>query len=338
MFDWLGFLNQHGVPYVEHGPNVARGNVNIRCPWCGSADSSEHLGISLTGKGWGCWRNHDHRGKSPVRLIRALIGVGVAEALQICAPDRLQQLASDHTLGDTLAALLSETTAIQTARTTLEYPDFIVPIADRGLGRHHVNYLVSRDYTRAEVSDLIRQYDLRRATAGAFLNRVIVPVTLLGQLVNWTGRAIGSSDLRYRTLSTDPVKAERSGLPVAAVSIEKTVFNFDALMQADGGTLAVGEGPFDAIRMDYFGQEYGTRATCFFGTGNLTDQQVELIGDIAGNFDRRVLVVDTDASVDSLRMWSRLERLDFESAYLPRNIKDPALMNVGDMRRLGLFL
>ena len=31
-FQWLPFLHDHGIPYVERGANVARGHVNIKCP------------------------------------------------------------------------------------------------------------------------------------------------------------------------------------------------------------------------------------------------------------------------------------------------------------------
>jgi hypothetical protein len=64
--DWRQLLTDNRVPFIERGPNVKRGEINIRCPFCGSADPSYHMGLNLDSGWWSCWRNKDqHSGKSP---------------------------------------------------------------------------------------------------------------------------------------------------------------------------------------------------------------------------------------------------------------------------------
>src|ERR1700678_739755 len=74
MFDWVAFLSSRNIHYETRGPNVAHGNVTVHCPFCGPADSSTHMSISIEGHGWRCWRNHSHKGKNPVRLVQAILG------------------------------------------------------------------------------------------------------------------------------------------------------------------------------------------------------------------------------------------------------------------------
>ena len=32
-FDWRTLLLQRRIHFIERGPNVKRGEINIRCPW-----------------------------------------------------------------------------------------------------------------------------------------------------------------------------------------------------------------------------------------------------------------------------------------------------------------
>ena len=53
MYPWIDLI-QKKIPYVTTGPNVARGHFAIKCPFCGEADPSEHLGIEESTGRWGC--------------------------------------------------------------------------------------------------------------------------------------------------------------------------------------------------------------------------------------------------------------------------------------------
>ena len=90
--DWRATLTKHRVAFVEGGPNTAKNNVYVRCPFCNIAgDEFFRLGISLDGHGWGCWRKAQHRGKSPSRLLAALLGTSQSKARELLgeasAPD-----------------------------------------------------------------------------------------------------------------------------------------------------------------------------------------------------------------------------------------------------------
>ena len=80
--DWRRFCVEYGIKFAETGKNVKKGNINIRCPFCAD-DPSHHMGLSLEGKGWACWRGDNHRGRAPQRLIRELLQCDQAQATRI---------------------------------------------------------------------------------------------------------------------------------------------------------------------------------------------------------------------------------------------------------------
>src|SRR3974377_930695 len=86
-FNWVRLLNAHHVPFVTRGPNTGRDHISVKCPWCGAADPSEHLGISLRGKGYRCLRDPRHAGRSRARLIHALLHCPSEYALRLARED-----------------------------------------------------------------------------------------------------------------------------------------------------------------------------------------------------------------------------------------------------------
>ena len=76
-------LTRYNIEFVESGPNVAKGNVNVQCPWCGVEDHSYHLGINLAKGMWGCWRNKQHRGRALYKLLSKLTGLSYQEARRV---------------------------------------------------------------------------------------------------------------------------------------------------------------------------------------------------------------------------------------------------------------
>src|SRR6185436_20537355 len=81
--DWRAFFRRHNIDYVTSGPNASKGRLQIKCPFCGQDDPSEHMGVSIRGKGWSCWRNAGHRGVSSERLIQALLRCSSEEAKRL---------------------------------------------------------------------------------------------------------------------------------------------------------------------------------------------------------------------------------------------------------------
>lgn len=335
-FDWLNFLGTRGIEFVERGPNVSRGNVNISCPFCGTGDESHHLGISLKGKGWGCWRSRLHRGRRPHRLVQALIGCSYIEAARIVGDEQDIALSGEGNFANEIEQMMTPGAWEEDKLSDLDWLDTLYPIEAK---RHYVaparSYLEYRGYHGDEVYELCKLYDLRYAISGPFKMRVCIPVVMEQGLVNWTGRDItGSAMVRYKTLTTDVEKAEAANLPLAPLSIDKTLWNYAELLDCDAKTLVVVEGPFDALNIDWRGARHGIRATCLFGK-NLSDAQVELLDAIAHRFKRRIVLLDPDASMDSISMQSRLEYLRFKFAVTPRSVEDPAEMSTRQVRALS---
>src|SRR6266436_4570111 len=103
---WEKFLTDYNIEFVTHGPNTKRGEVSVKCPWCGDDDPSQHLGISLEREAWGCHRNAQHRGKAPAWLIKALIDCTSTQAQLLVRqygqsdPDGFEEAMAQLALGD----------------------------------------------------------------------------------------------------------------------------------------------------------------------------------------------------------------------------------------------
>lgn len=257
----------------------------------------------------------------------ALIGCSWAEADRLSGGANTQSLESDANLGKYLATLMGKEPS-PSQQSTLEFLSEFRKLEDQGLGRHFVAYLEKRGYPRQSLPRLTERYNLRYAIKGAFAYRIILPVYSEEGLVNWTARTISkTADLRYRTLSADPEKAKASGLPVAPKSIQNTLWDFAALLQGAGEILFVTEGPFDALKLSFLGEP----ATCIFGTGNLSREQIILLDELAPKYDRKILLLDRGVEFTALEKLEQIRYLGFETARLPHGYEDP-----GELDRTGL--
>jgi len=313
-FDWKRFLSRHSIDYVTQGPNVARGAINVKCPFCGPADPSEHLGISLSGKGWGCWRNATHRGKSRARLIQALLR---------CSHERAQELAGgtvvtpqDNSFADQLSSMLTGEQVAKVERPTkLELPTEFKPLtANAGLAKPFVEYLQNRGYAFEDVWWAASIYDLHYCTRGDFQYRIIIPLYNEDQrLVSWVGRTIvPDTNPRYKALHVDS----------AIAAPGDTLLGLHVLSRLkDTRALVVCEGAFDAIRVSLFGRALGIWGTCLFGL-NVSDSQSFLLEELSDRFEHVYLLLDEDASLQSFRLSQRLGR-KCRPLRLPMGIGDP---------------
>ena len=176
--NWRGLLTELGVEWIDHGPNVGRGNINIQCPNC--SDPSKHLGISEAGEGFHCWIcNYGGKTRSFGWLLKKL------------APDRsfaqLEALLDSH----------------QIRHTQITAPPSLPPAFNRQLLEQWVqfqpadrsnlccDYLYRRGFHDPKV--VCRQYNLRFAPTGYWSGRLLFPITDLdSRTVAWTGRALFS--------------------------------------------------------------------------------------------------------------------------------------------------
>lgn len=305
--NWVEFLTDNHIPYVTRGPNTKRGEVSVRCPWCGEDDPSEHLGISLAGEAWGCHRNASHRGKGPLRLVQALLGCSFAQAKLIIG----QFGAADpEALNQALAALLAHPEAPKAATGPIKgltLPPECRTISQTGTMSRYWEYLYDRGFD--DPDRLASNYILKGCVTGRWKDRLIIPVYQSKELVAWTGRALTNPIIAPRYLSSSEI-------------IKTAIYNEDELLEG-GKVLFITEGPFDALKIDWYGFSLGARATCVFGT-SITIDQIALLRILSQMFDKVVLLLDDDAIETSFNTIEWLPKATIGT--LPEGVSDPGAM------------
>lgn len=304
--DWRRLLDEHRITYIERGANVSRGELNIACPFCGSADPSYHLGLNLDTGWWACWRNQNHRGKSPVRLLVALLRISYWKARELAGlgadyvdPDGFDEVAA-RIMGRQQLTRVEEV-----RRDFLDLPKDYQPINKRTPSgapsfRRWLAYLEGRGFPARDHDLLADQYLLKATHTGKFSDRIILPYLVNGEVVTWTGRAIADAEIRYRDLSR-----EESLIPP-----KETFYNHDAIIEG-GKALLVTEGPFDALKLDFYGRKQGVRAVAL-STNSIREEQIFLLEEAAGQFDSTIVMLDTATSlgvVDSMRLKERMSHI-----------------------------
>jgi hypothetical protein len=270
--DWVALLEDNHIPFVTRGPNTRRGEISVKCPWCGDDDPSEHLGISTEREVWGCHRNPQHRGKRPHRLLQALLGVSNNQAQLVVA----QYGAADP------EALDQALTALDKAPEggDLSYEKPVTPPEFRAIkgGDRFYRYLEQRGFD--DPLKLASIYNIQCCNTGRWKDRIIIPVYRNNELVAWTGRALQKPVNAPRYLSTSDV-------------IKTVIMNEDALAKG-GECLFVTEGPFDFLKVDYYGYPEA-RATAVFGT-SVTIDQISILRKLSKKFHKTILLFDANAT------------------------------------------
>jgi hypothetical protein len=90
----------------------------------------------------------------------------------------------------------------------------------------------------------------------------------------------------------------------AAVQVRRTFYNYNALLDPEARVLIVCEGPFDALKLDFYLREYGVRAVAI-STNSLSLVQESVLREHAPRFSRVCIMLDQAtqlAVVDSMRM------------------------------------
>jgi hypothetical protein len=308
--DWLRFLEGHRISYVSRGSNTKKGEVSVQCPFCGDDDPSEHLGISLSSANWGCLRNAQHRGHKPFHLVAALLGCSMAQArlavAQFSAPDV-------DGLDDALQALEAVSAAPEPAQprvTKMQHIDEFRHITGEGSSRKHWKYLYQRGFDSP--SALADEYGLMYCTTGQWKDRIIIPVLVNGEMIAWTARALGNPKNAPRYLSSSN-------------AVKETIFNEDEVRKG-GNLLFVTEGPFDALKLDYYGKPFKARATCIFGL-TLSIDQVTLLKLARPHYRQVILLFDENTLEQSFYAQDWLQP-NVTIGHLPKGVKDPGSMRV----------
>lgn len=336
MFDWQRFLDRHSIPYVERGPNIGRNEIGVKCPFCGPADKSEHMAISLLGRGWICRRESQrHKGRHPARLVAALLGCSYQRAKELVG-DPLELVETGSISGVVEKQFTDDVPDQEPDDRTLSLPKEFRTLCLSVSARPFLNYLLSRGYTDRQIfGPMTKRYGIKYCCKGVWKGRIIFPVYHDGKLVSWTGRTIyRSQSLRYKSLTADPEAARTDGTDVALGPISNFLLWRDFLLETGRNILVICEGPFDALRLNLIGRRYGVAATCLF-TNSPSEAQFQELMDIAPRFDRCFLLLDQS-------MWNRCREVarqftsycTVQPLRMPDNVADPGEMTAEDLRRL----
>jgi hypothetical protein len=325
--DWIALLRQHNIAFTMTGPNASRGHVNIKCPYCGD-DPSEHLGISLGGYGWSCWRNAQHRGKSEAILVAKLLH---------CSPDEADRIVggtvavpADVALLDTLRASLGDQDEISQPIRTLSLLSEFKPLGNGSrFADQFLRYLTyERNYRASQLKWLLTTYNLHYAISGRFAYRIIIPFyDRWGELLTWTGRTIMvDEELRYKSLRREE----------QVCSPKETLLGLPLLWSCSNPrALLICEGPFDAFWVTAFGRSFGVYATCLSGL-SLSSAQAELLLDLKERFSYQALLLDNSAQFQAFKIASA--GLGLGTLEIPGGAKDPAVCAPADIINLCLNL
>jgi hypothetical protein len=297
-------LLEAGVEVLDRGHGVAKGNFNIHCPLCGAADQGHHMGINIDKGWWGCWRNAEHRGKSPVRLMVAALGKPVWEVRRMLG---IRDTPDPGAFDGLRARLLSSAAPPQeTGANAPKQPSLVLPSDFHAFdprrvtaaGRKFVEYVQGRGFTGSAFADVAHDYSLRYAFRGPFKDRVILPYTYRGAVVTWTGRSVFAAErLRYRDLE----QAE------SVIFKNEVLFNYDAASMG-GRALVVLEGPFDVVKGDYAGRVHGVRCVGL-STNNFSDAQLTQIAELSDAFEHVYIGMDTATSFDKMASYRMLAKM-----------------------------
>lgn len=319
-FPWVDFLRHRGIEFIERGANVARGHVNIQCPFCGPRDHSQHMGLQLSTGYWGCWRDSKHRGKNPVRLLMALVHCSLEEAKKLVEEDKPMA----GSLSELRAKLDKKEEEQLTEFKAVQWPKEFFPVAEyrngmRGLFR---SYLEDRGFPDAR--KVARDYALRGCLGGKFSYRLIFPLHFEGKLVGWTGRSIRKALLRY---VTDPPGELTNHL----------LIGYDGAKEKPGHTLVLVEGPVDWLKIDHYGKVFGFRCVGLLGT-HLSEPKLRLLSSLVPLYQRVLLLLDPDALGRALGLQERLRLLGKPVGVLqlPAGAEDPGALSPRGVRKLLL--
>ena len=297
-FNWVQFFEQHNIEYSTAGHS----NVEIHCIWCGAEDQSHHLSVSIEGFGYHCWKNNRHSGINPTRLVHALLNCSWEQAIRITGQVALPN--------DFLSQVQGTLQPPAEANVDIKLPDEAKPLSNLPSCQPFIGYLKRRGFTQPQINQFNDNYDLHYCTRGLYAGRVIFPIYSRRKLVAFTGRTIHQSvELRYK----------------AEGPTTQHLIWYDRLMKMDADTIYLCEGPFDSLKVNVFGQQYGICSTCFFTSGP-SDAQVNLLSELVLKFKHRYLLLDQGATMMAMLSSSKFDPMDVIIKQLPPGVPDPGAL------------
>lgn len=306
-FNYIEFFERRGINYRTDGPNVSKGHVAIHCPFCGPADPSEHMSVAINGAGWRCWRNAEHSGAKPHKLLMAL---GLTRPQADVEVGEQAPAIEDDLVGQVSKLMGMDGTPLIRPGPLVLPPEFRV-LRRSMLAIPYINYLLRRGM----ILEHAQQFGpLYYAFDGDFSGRILFPVhDLVGRIMGWTGRHVGRNTLRYK--DQGPIK--------------DYLWRGDRIGQHGAHTLVLCEGPFDALKVSILGMPLGITATCCFTSAPSVGQMTALR--LAMQTFRVLTLFDEGNEAAGFRVAELLPGVTPVS--LPRGVKDP-----GELRDLSFLM
>lgn len=314
--NWEKFCTLQHIEYLKTAASFARGYINIHCPFCGDTDNSFHLGLHKSGR-WTCYRDPiGHKGGDPCRIIMRLIGCTHEQANSYVLDDVVEL--SDF---DEASSEFMQNDSESEQHDRLEFPTKFRPLtSSRGRARMYWNYLIAkRGFKSSDISKVTTRYDLHYCDKGMWRGRIIMPIKVGGELLSWTGRTVyDTEELRYRSLSH-----KKDAEPRGLINVRDLLFNYDNATKKHHHVCVIVEGPFDAIKVDYYGHRYGICAVGTFGTG-IREAQLDMLYSIRERCDILVVCGDQNAEANVMNLLSAAYDINVQNVPLPNNVNDPA--------------
>lgn len=313
MFNIKNFLKENNIQFIESGSEVAKGNINICCPFC-QEDTKFHMGINLKKNFYGCWRNESHRGRDISYLVAKLLKCSIKYAKYIVYGGDNTVLNEQNSFLETINKKIYKTThKDKKLQETFNLSEFDV-FKSIKVNSKYYNYLKKRGFENTSL--LIDKYNLKYSPIGNWTGRVIFPIYINNELVTWQGRDItGKSFLRYKDLEKNKSK----------IYTKSCIYNYDNL---EGDILYICEGVFDALKIDFYTSSE-IASTCVF-TKTVTQDQYKLLFNKIKNFKEVRILFDKNTLSDAYKVKSQLivVNKNIKVILLPDGIKD-----AGDMTK-----
>lgn len=276
MLDLQEFLLSRGIEAVDRGPNVRRGTIAVKCPFCRD-DPSQHLTIRIEGPVglWGCWRDRKHSGsgRNIGRLWNAL-GLSVLDQ---------QYLHEEFRVSPYPEALRDYREPAEEIELRLQK----LPMEMRA-------YLERRlEYANLGSPSEYLEEEYGVGMVSTLPGRIVFPVYEDNRIVNYVARAMDpAARLRYVTAEEDGGKQ----------TIKDMIYNVD---WRDGveDFLVICEGVFDVISLEW--QHSRVHAVGLFGN-SASDMQRDMLMRMMHEYSRTFVLLDADAAWQAMDLANQL--------------------------------
>lgn len=207
-FDGIQFFKDFHIRYTTHSPNVSHGWAGTPCPFCN--DRSDHLGLHIQTGAMNCWKCGKH---SALDYVKAVLKVPASEAKSLYSRYLTRTIRRESDIKTRVFSITLPPPNVFTSAETI--------------------YMERRMITPSHV----KTYDLRGGgIVGDWAYRVVIPVYYNNYVISATARSIVEGVRpKYKSLSNS----------LSIIDLKHVFLGLDLVQ---GGTVAVVEGPLDAIR------------------------------------------------------------------------------------------